>query len=115
MYQDDPLEPEGGYPPSHYNQNRSLLESPFKALETTPLLPESEMSATGEDVSEALSNGTGTYSFELPKEPKYFKVDMDKIQNLEDVKLVLSALQLACTEDMFETFKIEHLKGEPNN
>jgi len=113
MYQDDPLEPEGGYPPSHYNQNRSLLESPFKALETTPLLPESEMTATGEDVSEALSNGT--YSFDLPKEPKYFKVDMDKIQNLEDVKLILSALQLACTEEMFEVFNITRFKGEPSN
>ena len=84
----------------------SELESPFEPLRNTPVLPSSEMDAVGEDVSGPL---------ELVIDPnynKYFKVDMSKIKDIEDIKNVLSALRLQCTDDVFDEFNIRHLKSE---
>jgi hypothetical protein len=86
----------------------SELQSPFEPLHNTPLLPSSEMDAVGEDVSGPID----FIEYHPNNLNKYIKVDMSKIQTIEDVKLVLATLQLACTEDMFDTFKISHLKGE---
>jgi hypothetical protein len=83
----------------------SELESPFEPLQNTPLLPSSEMDAVGEDVSGPLE-----LTFTSSPESKYYKVDMSQIRDIEDVKNVLAALRLQCTDDVFEEFNIKHLK-----
>ena len=98
MYQDDPLEPEGGYAPSYYQGH---------PLENAPKFPEAEMTANLEDISTPVD----TFTFEpvnVPQ-PPMFSIDTDKITSLEDIKSILKALNIQCTADVLKDFNLEHL------
>jgi hypothetical protein len=92
MYQDDPLEPEGGYAPSHY-QGKDL---------DSASCPDNDAM---EDVTQPLNH----LQFTQEEGPVFHKIDVNKIQDLEDVKKILGALGLACTMDMVKEHGLEFL------
>ena len=96
MYQDDPLEPEGGYAPSHYQG-----KDPIK-VESTREYDLDSASCPEEDTK---------FEFvECNQEgPPLRAIDSDKIQTLDDVKLIINALQIQCTQDIVEKFGLEFL------
>ncbi|TQO59357.1 hypothetical protein [Paraclostridium bifermentans] len=47
------------------------------------------------------------------KPRKVFDIDADKIETLEDVKVILGAMKLRISEDFEDIDKIRHLLKEP--
>lgn len=83
MYQDDPLEPE---PTLWLNQGNDL---------DSASCPEED---TKFEFVQCNQEG-----------PPMRSIDSDKIQTLDDVKLIINALQIQCTQDIVEKFGLEFL------
>ena len=75
------------------------------------LLPPNEVDAVGADVSGPIENMTFGYT----KQSMFYKIEIDKIQTLEDIKLVLKTLGLSCTEEAIKGNGLEHLMGDDYN
>jgi hypothetical protein len=82
MYQDDPLEPEGGYAPSHY-QGKDL-----------------DSASCPEEFTIIPCNQEG---------PPMRTLDPSKIQTLEDIIAIFTALRIQCTQDIVDDYNLGHL------
>lgn len=45
-------------------------------------------------------------------QPEFIKIDADKIETLQDVKLLFKALDLGCSKDFMDKFNLWHLAAE---
>jgi hypothetical protein len=64
------------------------------------------MEAKHEDIAVPIQE----FSFAQPDDrPSFHKIDVSKVQNLDDVKKILAALELACTYDIVQKHGLEFL------